>query len=524
MTFGLLSSFGVLLGVLALAVGLWLLQRLRVQHQEVQVLTTLFWQAAIKETRARVFVKRFRHLPAWLLLVAIASLLWMLLSQPQTQSSDGTQHVVLLHWDDSDEAARNRALQLGLKRAATLPTNSREIIAASDRLHTLVASGEELEIAAIRDEASFELGSKDLHWALDSLASRSSADQPVHIHLVAGTELESDYVQTLPEHVELFRVEDTAANEDIQLQTLGYSSSLEGPWNTVDVQFGFDPSAELDASSISLKLNDQPLGQSAALLSKNQFTVSEVPAVGGVLQIEYRDEVLGSLTLPERKRIGVELAEGVPEILRDLIEIDEAVEVVSSGGDVVVGFDESSDLQLTSQDSSAFVVAADSEDPQAALAAIIDELALAQIDATSLAEQSGQVVDVQVTASDKRQIAVWQSLFGSSFDFVGSRACPIFIARSIRWLANRPEEIQWAGQGDRIQSGSFARALNSSGNIAGQEFATTRLSRPVQESQDLTVSPEPNILYWLTPYTWFGILVSALLVTEWILFQRGKMP
>ncbi|MEC8556042.1 MAG: BatA domain-containing protein [Planctomycetota bacterium] len=524
MTFGLLSGFGVLLGVLTLAVGLWLMQRLRVQHQEVQVLTTLFWQAAIKETRARVFVKRFRHLPAWLLLVAIASLLWMLLSRPQTQSSDGTQHVVLLHWDDSDEAARSKALQLGLIRAATLPTNSREIIAASDQLHTLVAAGEELEIAEIRDEASFELGSTDLHWVLNSLASRSSADQPVHIHLVAGTELESDYVQALPEYVELFRVEDIAANEDIQLQTFGYSSSLEGPWNTVDVQFGFDASAELDASSISLKLNDQPLSQVATPLSKNQFGVSEIPAVGGVLQVQYRQEVLGSLSLPDRKRIGVELAEGVPEILRDLIEIDEAVEVVSSGGDVKVGFDESSDLQLTTQDSSAFVVAADSEDPQAALSAIIDELALTQIDATSLAEQSGQIVDVQVRASDRRQIAVWQSLFGSGFDFVGSRACPIFVARSIRWLANRPEEIQWAGQGERIRSDIFLRALIENSTLAGQEFKTSRLSRPVQEAQALTVSPEPTILYWLTPYTWFGILVSALLATEWILFQRGKMP
>lgn len=524
MTFGLLSGFGVLLGVLALAVGLWLLQRLRVQHQEVQVLTTLFWQAAIKETRARVFVKRFRHLPAWLLLVAIASLLWMLLSQPQTQSSDGTQHVVLLHWDDPDEAIRRATLELALKRAATLPTNSREIIAASDRLQTLVAAGEELEIAAIRDEANFELGSKDLHWALDSLAARSSIDQPVHIHLVASTELESDYIQALPEHVELFRVDDTEANADIQLQTLGYSSSLAGSWNAVDVQFGFDPSAEIDEASISLKLNDQPLVQSAALLSENQFAVSEVPAIGGIMQVRYRDEAIGSLTLPDRKRIAVELAEGVPEILRDLIEIDEAVEVVASGGDVKVGFEESSDLRLTTQDSSAFVVAADSENPQDALAEIIDELALAQIDATSLAEQSGQVVDVQVSAADKRQIAVWQSLFGSSFDFVGSRACPIFVARSIRWLANRPEEIQWAGQGERIQSDGFARALSENGNVSGKEFKTTRLSRPVQAAQDLDVSPEPNFLSWLTPYTWFGILVSGLLVTEWILFQRGKMP
>ena len=88
MSFGLLSTFAVLLGIVLLAIGLWLLQRLRVQHREVTVLSTLFWQSAIEETRARVFVKRFRHWPAWVLLVAIASLLWMLLARPQSTSFD----------------------------------------------------------------------------------------------------------------------------------------------------------------------------------------------------------------------------------------------------------------------------------------------------------------------------------------------------------------------------------------------------------------------------------------------------
>ena len=47
MSFALLSTFAVLLGILLLAIGLWLAQRLRVQHREVEVLSTLFWQSAL---------------------------------------------------------------------------------------------------------------------------------------------------------------------------------------------------------------------------------------------------------------------------------------------------------------------------------------------------------------------------------------------------------------------------------------------------------------------------------------------
>ena len=50
------------LGAAALAAGLFLLQRLRVRHRPVVVVSTLFWQEALQEARARVLVQRFRHL------------------------------------------------------------------------------------------------------------------------------------------------------------------------------------------------------------------------------------------------------------------------------------------------------------------------------------------------------------------------------------------------------------------------------------------------------------------------------
>ena len=87
MRFGLFSIPALFAGIAAIAVGLWLLQRLRVRHREVEVLTTMFWKDALQETRARVFMRRFRHWRAWALLVLIASLLWVLMAQPHTVAS-----------------------------------------------------------------------------------------------------------------------------------------------------------------------------------------------------------------------------------------------------------------------------------------------------------------------------------------------------------------------------------------------------------------------------------------------------
>ena len=69
----------------ALAGALYLLQRLRVRHREVDVATTLFWHEAVHETRARVLVQRFRHPWAYALLLAISALLWSVVGAPERE-------------------------------------------------------------------------------------------------------------------------------------------------------------------------------------------------------------------------------------------------------------------------------------------------------------------------------------------------------------------------------------------------------------------------------------------------------
>ena len=87
MSFSNLPIGAVLAGIAALAGVLYALQRLRVRHRPVTVVTTLFWKEAVEETRARVLVHRFRHFWAYLLLLTIVSLLWIAIAAPRWGSA-----------------------------------------------------------------------------------------------------------------------------------------------------------------------------------------------------------------------------------------------------------------------------------------------------------------------------------------------------------------------------------------------------------------------------------------------------
>lgn len=73
-TIALLAASAVLLAVL---------HRLRIRPQTVWINTTLFWNQALRRTRARSLWERFRHPLTYILLLLIASLLIMALANPR---------------------------------------------------------------------------------------------------------------------------------------------------------------------------------------------------------------------------------------------------------------------------------------------------------------------------------------------------------------------------------------------------------------------------------------------------------
>lgn len=527
MTFGLMSTIAVLAGIAVLALGLWLVQRLRVQHREVEVLSTLFWQAAIEETRARVFVRSFRHWWAWLLLVSIASTIWLLFAQPRMHSVDGTQHVVLLDWSVDDPQVRSSDLQLAIDRAATLPMGAREIIAVGDHFETLLAAGEPIQYAAIRAEEESPPSAFGWQWAIEVLSYRAKTGRPLALHLVGDAPVDERYLESLPASIQLYRIDRESLPSSARLQTLGIADSRSGKWTAVDVAIGFESDPPIEMSRLQVTIDGQPIEQPLEQTAESEFHLRDVPADGGVLEVQVDNKSIGALTLSRREPIRVAFNADVPVMLRELIQLDPACEVVESSADVLVGTSPESNFRLSDETSPAFWIESDQEDAGEALDELIDELALTQVDATALADQSGQVIDVQVESGDRRGIAVWNSLFTPSFDFAESRACPILVARSIRWLANQPPLVPWASQGERlpVAAPEFDRASSTIASTDdGRQLRTSRFAPNVIAAAELELTPPAGMLSRTGLTTWLGLILVSLLVGEWMLYQRGRMP
>ena len=259
MTFTLFSTLVTLGGILLLGLVLAFLQRLRVQHREVQVLSTLFWQAALEETRARVFVRRFRHWPAWLLLLVICTLLWLLLAGPRWQPLDPMQHIVLLDGSVTDDDAFLIDLELATTKAAGLPIMQREIVLAGPTLQTLLAPGEPLALTQLRNLAEKRTASHGIDWALESLSSRVAADRPVTIHLIGDMPVAQACVNAMPPELSLYRIQRPPVDKQPMLRALGVSDARSGNWQSVDVLFTPRTPESFDLQQVAISVDGQPL-------------------------------------------------------------------------------------------------------------------------------------------------------------------------------------------------------------------------------------------------------------------------
>ena len=553
MSFGLFSLPTVFAGLGLLAAGLWLAQRLRVEHREVEVISTVFWQAALEDTRARVFRRRFRHWPAWSLLVLIAASLWLLLNKPQTPSWNGTRHILLLDWSVDDQQQRKRDLETALEMASRLPDADREIVAVGRHLETLLKPQEPLQMARQRSHHSAEPAPPGLDWAIETFAARARPEHPIVVHVVGNAPIDRKRLRTLLPPAEnlstanstpsrsteranfqvlrLQRESSSSASREStgDLATLGLSDAANGRWNQVDVWIKFADHQNIDPKLIEVLLNQQQLQQPITARADGMFEITGVPAASGLLEISYDNRTAGALTLPNRQPIQVHIQDGVPGPLQQLIALDPACEVVGSQADpdVVIGFSSDATFRLTADNQPAFQIETPNQDPQAVLSRIVDDLALRQIDATGIAVASGRIVDVQIASGTSRSLAVWRSLFTPAFDFQESRACPIVVGRALRWLAARPPLVEWAELGRKLPSSApaFDRAV---GNLAltndGRKLRTTRITASATVAAKLPDTPSNLVWGNLHLIHGLGMFVVLLLILEWVLFQKGHIP
>ena len=564
MSFANLPVGWVLAGLAALAGVLLVLQRLRVRHREVTVVTTLFWQEAVQEARARVLTDRFRHPLAYLLVLLIASLAWLAAAEPRVGGDDGRDHVLLLDasagmgvegWFD---AAREELLA----DAAWAPRDRTTVILCGATPRTVLLPGEsvlllEKRLEGVAPEPCPETVTRTIRELFHA------ADDVARLRIGIYGEAFFDahrWHWAQPVELALPVAPTTPAGPNHGITALGVADAASGTWGAVDVL--------VEASARPDPVVPRPVAtlDGAALEPDTwwthgggaRFLFRDVPASGGTFTVSLPGgdalavDDTASRILPARSPIAVAVPEDCPPALLAALRADTAVRLVAP--------DEPADVHVTrdarveapaivlvreSEQDDAFVVTLDVTDLDVALADAYDELALSQVDATSLANAAGREIRLSARFGDAPQLRVWESLLTDRYDLIGQRAFPAFVARAVRRAAGVTDVASVVAAGEPLPADVTSlrepsgAVIDAGGGVlapvvAGRHStadgeplevalldagATSVLhDRPAAARGDATRAAPPDLAAWA------ALAALALLCAEWVLLRRGRIP
>lgn len=522
MSFTTLSPLVVGLGLAGLAGLLYALQRLRVRHQEVTVVTTLFWKEAVEEARARVLVKRFRHPWAYVLLLSIAALLWIAIAGPSASAGDAKRRVLVL-----DGSARMQggtrftdALAAVRARAAELPRASTKVVLAGAFPTTLLDAGEEL---VLLDERARGLApdttAVSVECVLASLAAEAAPEAgrvfevftpaPVEPALVAHLTHAPEAQATSRTEVVQHALAPLGANAGIV--ALGASPARSGAWDRVDV---YAASNTKEAAALT-GVEGAALEDARTADGRAVVIARDVVARGG--RVEARVEASPSdalatddraaLVLPDhpilRVAVSPTLSAENAGALRAAVAADPGLAladdaanadvVLRAAGDAFGAGRPAFELSEPSNGAAAFVLARPAtDDPERELARAFDDLGLAEIDAVDLAQRAAKPLELVLVDAPERRVSVWAELLDARYDFTRSRSFPLFVGRALRWLAGASplEPVVAAGElrlGDERAFTTAARATEASSTPQPSE--TSRSSRPSAPTRPVRYDP-----------------------------------
>lgn len=592
-----LQSFSLgtfLVGLAALGAALYALQRLRVRHREVVVVTTLFWKAALEESRARVLVERFRRPLVYAFLLLIASLLWLAVATPRWVDPEARERVILI---DASAGMRtpgrfSAAIAAAAERAAECSPETTRVMLAGARLSTILDRNEDaamLERRLAGREAAIHPST--LESALLELAA-AAPGHGVVVEICGDSPIDARVLELLEPRLEVRRLELTAAGgsgaANRGVVALGVTEAASGRFDAVDLFVSIDgggvattpvatpvarrvaTSGDEAGASRSVTLEALPLREGDPS-NHRRFVARDLPADGSIVRVELAagdswvvDDVAECM-LPARPRLRVALDYGVPAALRAVLEADRAVEIVAhpSGAAVVVRRGGSSFGGITPAfvlvdpglDRPAFSMTFEfgtRGDLRRQLEELVDSLALAEIDAVSLATVAGREIRAEVRVGEPleaRSIEVWSSLFLPEYDFTTALAYPRFVSKAVRFLAGVegfPPEIAVGrallepstvdgtpfldgereletfgdvvvpprvGEVSRSDGRVFRAALLDFVTTTGAHARTSELRRVARPERTLS---DPTVLA-------LG-LAFVFLIVEWILLRRERIP
>ncbi|MHC4954339.1 MAG: vWA domain-containing protein [Planctomycetota bacterium] len=475
MSFSLLPVSAVFGGLALLAGILFVLQRLRVRHKEVVVPTTLFWRAAVQETRARVFMRRFRHPLAYALLLLVAALLWLAFAEPVARADRERRATVFLldgsagmAWGDRFRRAQDTLTE----QVSRLPDGEAEVVFCGGWPRTLLRTGEhplllESRLERMRPEAC--------PASLEQAVAMLPRERPTRIVVIGDAPLREAVVPAGWEVLRPGRDSERPANDGVL--ALGVAEAASGAWDRVDL-FVVAPRGY----SINLEqLRDVP--------ARGQEVVVRIPA-GDAIALD--DEA--RIVLPRRSMLRVKAS---PE-LAPVLELDPGVELAEDG------------VEIELVDGAEITI----EGPAGSLASAPGQLA-EFVDA----ERGGDAPRLHRRTGPRRRVVLGRDLLTDRYNFTRTRAFPQFVARAVRWLAGSAEFPAFVAAGEPVRGTEFVPPVAGpfDGHVAS---LLDPLPRTAAERDDglAAFAGGGDVAGWL------ALVAFALLIAEWYFHRTGRVP
>jgi hypothetical protein len=547
-----LAHFGpglFLLGLAALAGGLFLAQRLRVRHRRVPVVTGLFWDEAREESRARVLVRRFRHPWAYALILAIAGLTWWAAAGPQSHDAAAPRWTLYLEAHRGDAEAFLSAREQLVADLAELPAADREVLIDDGQTRRILAPGEDAHLVHARLEGlSSRPAASRFDEVVDDLIREAQAGREIRLLVYGQTRLDAARRAGMPETMRLsYRGgASTGDQAEARIDHLGLAPAASGAWDRVDllVTATAAPTLTLDGAPLTLLSETAAARPSSSTRASQTWFVRDLPAEGGLAEARLEGREAVSLVLPQRRVFGVRVAPKAPAALGQIVDFDPGLEARPREADLDLGFAETDEarpgLRLR-----------ELEVGQAMILRGAGADALASELGSLLAEYSGgSDVAMRVLAEDMapgtmRDACITTALLSGAASLEETAALPILVSRTLRWLGGAEDYPRFARAGEalaKLPAGPWLDAEKRSYPTLGAAFVPQRsgiYQHALESDRRVAVAPAAPPVAGASDdeaaaialpgagADWIAILVLivlALLGLEWALVQRGRMP
>ena len=550
MSFVTWSPLATASGLVVLAAGLFLLQRLRIRFSDRAVPTLLFWREAVRENRARVLVRRFRHPWAYVFLLLLASCLWLAASRPELRGRETSGAAVILvenSWATGGRSSRSRVEALLAETLGELGARPTRVLACGGRSKVLLAPGEPAALALdrwrdLRPESAHGMTAREV----DRIVDEESGDQPLDVVVIGPTPLPAALHASLPDSVRVRRRwSGTEKDEVAALASLGYERAASGKPDTVDVSMvilgkGEAPRPDVRVGDAVLESEDLRVERvnGGWIFRIDDLTAAGQTVVVGLTGPAGRREA--RLQLPDGFRLPIQREGNLPFGLEAYLAADPDLEVGRHG--LLVGRSEKAAFRVV--DGSARVrIVYGARDDLESVRRVFEGLGWDEV------WREGEGGDDELGRVDMepgyaRRIEVSASLFDRPWHFLDTEAFPLFMAAALRWLADSTAPPATATVGDPVGrpgdqlEGQDGKTVNGVGEppvpLAAGRFGlgdgtavevSTLL--PAEDFLPPSKSASAQRLAGgggIDPTLWLGAAALAMLLAEWWFTAKGRMP